>query len=140
MKIIFANGKEFPYIRAEETSVQYDNASRRMLHLQMDVEQVDFVQLREATASSENTALIHLVNEDENKESWWENYQIRKILAVQEMPVGKDEDGRIIRGDRIVLELCKKTYAEIQVDAQKAALEEMDAQITYTAMMTDSLL
>lgn len=117
MNIKFANGTNLEYMNALETSTFYDNANRRMLEISMAKDTIALDELNTILSDSANTTQIHLINEELGVENIYDNYEIKMELAVKPIEVGTDENGEIIKEDRIVFKLGKLTTIERQLKA-----------------------
>lgn len=113
MKVIFTNGKEVNYIEAIETSAFYENANRRMLEFKLEKDAISLSELNEILSNEENLTRLHLVNEEENAENYYDDYQIKMELSVRTIPTGEfDESGEEIKAERVIFKLGKLTYIE----------------------------
>lgn len=117
MKIIFANNKELEYINALETSTFYDNANRRMLEFTVAKDAIALDELNAILSDSANTTQLHLVNEEEGAENYYDNYEIKMELAMRPEVVISMEDGTELKEDRIIFKLGKLTTIEKQLKA-----------------------
>ena len=115
MKIIFANNKELEYIEALETSTFYDNANRRMLQFIVDKDAIALDELNAILSDSTNLTQLHLVNEEEGAENYYDNYEIKMELAMRPEVVMSMEDGTELKEDRIIFKLGKLTTIEKQL-------------------------
>lgn len=117
MKIIFANNKELEYIEALETSTFYDNANRRMLQFTVSKDAITLDELNNILSDSANITQLHLVNEEEGAENYYDNYEIKMELAMRPEVVVSMEDDTELKEDRIVFKLGKLTTIEKQLKA-----------------------
>ena len=116
MKVIFTNGTELEYIEAIETSTFYDNATRRMLEFKIEKDAISLSTLNDILSNEENLVQLHLVNEEENAENYYNDYQIKMELSVKTVPTGEfDESGEEVRAERVIFKLGKLTYVEKQL-------------------------
>lgn len=115
MNIQFANGTNFEYLEALETSTFYDNANRRMLEISIAKDTIALDELNTILSDSANTTQIHLINEELGVENIYDNYEIKMELAVKPVEIGTDENGETIKEDRIVFKLGKLITIERQL-------------------------
>lgn len=122
MKIKLANGTEFEYERAEETSEFYDNANRRTLTLRMKPEGLTLDAVNAAFSDAAATASLALTNYNEDGSIFarniYDHYSIKISVSCEPVAVGEDaETGAELKADRIIVKLGKLTYIEQQLAA-----------------------
>ena len=117
MKIIFANNKELEYIEALETSTFYDNANRRMLQFTIAKDAIALDELNAILSDGANLTQLHLINEEEGAENYYNNYEIKMELTMRPEVVASMEDGTEFKEDRIIFKLGKLTTIEKQLKA-----------------------
>ena len=131
---------EFEYLKAIEKAEYFDDVKRRTLTVTCAQDAIDLTVLN-SLLSAENLASIQLYNDEQGVTDYFDGYTIKLAVGiVREQVEPEDDASAAVYADRIVFKLGRVNFREVDAEAAAAAAERAEAQATYTAMMTNTLL